>query len=469
MNNNNNTTFYSSSTENKARKRSAIILTIAIVAIIVILAVAVISAIIPSEIHPKDEIRNNMQSEPFLKGTVSSYLRKWKLPSFEGSILDAVESTFESYYYKDVPEERDIAIITANIFLDNYYDTINLSDSDAVELALVDCMISAIGDRYAYYRTAPETEDYQTNMSGNFVGIGVTVLRNDKEKTILVTGTEAGSPAELAGILPGDYIIGVDGEAVSDIGAISALDKIKGEVGTVVNVTLKRADEEMTLSITREKIIEKTVTYHLLENSSVAYVKISSFKSNTAEQFVQAIDAITEAGAEAIIFDLRGNPGGYINAVRDMLSYLVPSDTKIASFESLKANPNTSNIKEPLLATHGEGSKFEADKDHVLAVPSVVLCDSSSASGAELFSAGMQDFDDMELLDCTVIGEVTFKKGVMQTTFTYTDNSTLTLTTHLYNPPSGENYNEIGVIPDVMLGDDTDYIISALELLGKTE
>ena len=454
-------------TDRRSGKYSAIIIAVSILLILTILTVAIVSSLAPNEIHPKDEIRASMDDEPFDKNTVASYLRKWGLPNFDRTILDAVEQVFELYYYKDIAEEREIARDTTNVFLDHYYDNIDLNDSRAVALALVDSMIFAIGDGYAYYRTADETQSYRDDMSGSFAGIGINIKRNDKENTILISSVIEVSPANDAGLLAGDYVVAVDGARVTEIGASSAVNMIKGEVGTTVKVTVLRDGVEIDYDIVRQRVEEETVKYSILENGTVGYVKITAFKSNTDDKFVEAIDALELAGVEAVIFDLRSNPGGYLDVCAAMLSYLVPTGTPISSFSSLKTKPTSGTEKQGLFATDGEDSEFEQDGDHVFSIPCVVLCNSSSASGAELFTAALQDYNEMELLTATVMGDVTYKKGVMQATKIFTDDSTLTLTTHLYNAPSGRNYNGIGVIPDIPLDSSSDYLIEALEYLGK--
>ena len=321
----------------------------------------------------------------------------------------------------------------------------------------MDCLIYAIGDNYAFYRTADETGDYEADMSGNLVGIGVSVLRDNKNGTILVESVEIGSPAEGAGIQPGDYIVAVDGERVSEIGTEAALEKIRGEIGTRVRITINRGSSENELEMIRAKIVEMTVSHKTYAGGRVGYIKITGFKSNTDDQFVDAIDELERAGVEAIIFDLRNNGGGYLNSVCNMLSYLVPTNTEITSF---------SNSKEPIYATDGKGSEHEANGDHVLTVPSVVLCNEYSASASELFCAAMRDYNKMGLLESTVMGKTTYKKGIMQSTLTFTDGSTLTLTTALYNPPSGINFHGVGVEPDIFLSDSADYVSEALRVLG---
>ena len=371
------------------------------------------------------------------------------IPDFDVNLLATVETCFDLYYYTSLEDNETLANKTADAYFEFCASKIDATSKTEVTFALIDCYIYAVGDSYAYYRTQEQIEDFAQDMSGTFVGIGVSILRNDLENTILVTGVEQNSPANEAGILPDDYIVAVNGERVSDIGALNAVNKIKGEEGTNVNVCVLRGENEISIDMTRRRVTEITVTYKILENS-IGYIKITNFKSITASQFSEALDAIEAAGVSAVIFDVRSNPGGYVTSVADVLSYLVPSGTLIASFSSAKPS---------VYAKHG--TKTEPD-DHVLKIPSVVLCNRYSASAAELFSAAMRDYNDMGILDTTLVGEVTFKKGIMQSTISFSDKSALTLTTALYNPPSGINFNGVGVSPDIFINEGEDYIEVAI-------
>ena len=373
-----------------------------------------------------------------------------RIPSFDTTAFANVELCFRTYYYTDLPENEILARDTVDAFFEFCYEKVDLSSKEKITRALIECYIYAIGDIYSFYRTSDELQNFNNDMSGSFVGIGVSVIRNNLENTILVTGVEIGSPAEKAGILPDDYIVAVNGERVSDIGNQEAVNKIRGEIDTPVTVTVLRGDEEITFEMIRARITETTVAYKFIEGTKTAYVSITGFKGNTQDQFKEAIDAIEAAGADSVIFDLCGNPGGYLSAVTSMLSYLVPTGTAIASF---------SNSKSPIYAT--DGSSYEPE-DHILNIPSVVLCDSSSASASELFSAAMRDYDDMGILKSTLVGEVTYKKGIMQSTLAFKDGSALTLTTALYNPPSGTNFHGVGVTPDIIMPSGSDYTAQAL-------
>ena len=389
-------------------------------------------------------------SEP----TVAYKLKKeYGVPSFNTSLFATVEMCFESFYYTSLPSKDELAKKTYDTFVEYFKDAEFTSEAELTH-ALIDCYIFAVGDRYAHFRTEDETEDYTVDMSGSFVGIGVSVLRNDLEKTIIVQGTEPGSPAEAAGIKVDDYIVAVNGEYVSEIGTQAAVDKIRGEIGTEVNVTVLRNGEEITFSMLRQLITELTVRHEILADTNIGYIKISSFKANTAQAFKESLDAVLEAGATSVIFDLRSNPGGYLSTVCNMLSYLVPTGTKIVSFSSSRAD---------IYAEHG--TPYE-ETDHTLTVPSVILVNGASASASELFTGAMKDYNAMGLLSATVIGEKTFGKGIMQSEKRFTDGSTLTLTTALFNPPLGKNFHGEGVYPDITLDpNESDYIAEAIKYL----
>ncbi|MBQ9071113.1 MAG: PDZ domain-containing protein [Clostridia bacterium] len=378
-----------------------------------------------------------------------------EIPDFDRDLFGTVETCFNAYYYTELESNETLAEKTRAAYLEFCEETVNKEDKNEVTRALIDCYIYSVGDAYAFYRSAEESEDYSSDMSGSFVGIGISVIRNDLENTILITGIEQDSPASEAGLAVDDYIVGVDGERVSEIGTLATVNKIRGEENTTVEVTVLRGEEEITFTLTRKKTTETSVSYEILEEENIGYIKIKSFKGNTFEQFKAAVDAVEKEGVSGVIFDVRSNPGGYLTAVTDMLSYLVPTGTKIVSF---------SNSKSPIYAT--DGTKSEP-KDHVLSIPSVVLCNETSASASELFSAAMRDYNDMGILDCTLVGELTYKKGVMQSTIPFNDGSSLTLTTALYNPPSDKNFNGIGVSPDRFIKDGEDYIEAAIEELIK--
>lgn len=378
----------------------------------------------------------------------ASYLAEWGIRGFDGAKFKTCEYYFSKYSIYHQDSSKQLAKDTARLFLEYFYDETDHSDSEVLTDALISCYVEAFGDKYAVYRTATQHEDYNTSMSGSFVGIGVRVLYSEEDGTITVLSVNEDSAAEDAGILAGDIIHAVDGELVSELGYEGAVSKIRGDIGTDVTVTVKRGEELIDLVATRRQVIEKTVQYQITE-SKIAIITITQFKANTFEQFKSAVDKAEADKAKAIVFDLCDNPGGYLNSVVQVIDYIAPDGVRIASYTSM---------------TDGE-IIFEADDGHSISLPIAVVFNEHTASAGELFSAAMRDYGDMGVLDVTTVGVKTYSKGVMQSTMTFADRSTLTFTIAFYNPPCDVNYDGVGVTPDIYEEDDgkrLDVAISAL-------
>ncbi len=361
---------------------------------------------------------------------VASRLEDFDVPSFDRSKLKGIELVYRDYYVEDLPEVGELTERTSEIYFEKYHSNIDTSDKTAVTDALIDSYIEVIGDRYSVYRSAEEYEDYGTDMSGSFYGIGVTINYKYDTKTMTVTEVTEGGGAHDAGVLKGDIITKVGDERIAELEYDEAINKIRGELNSRVQITVLRGDTELTFSVLRKKVVEKSVTYSLGQDG-IGYIKISSFKSNTYAQFREAVDYMEDNFAVGIIYDLRSNPGGWLDAVVNMLSYIAPTGSNIVSF------------------TNDYAPTRHDSHLHSLSLPTVVLCDGSTASAGELFTAAMRDYGELGYFDVTIVGENTFGKGIMQNTYEFTDKSAITLTVAYYNPPSGVNYHGVGIKPDV--------------------
>ena len=403
--------------------------------------------------HLEQSIIDNTESG---SASILSFLDDAGIAGYNRRMLRTAESYFHIYYPFDLPSAAELARETATLFIEYCYDNIDLGNKTAVTDALIRCYVEATGDTWAVYRTEEEYEIYDEDMSGNIVGIGVTVYYADKDTVCpTVESVIPDSPAHEAGIMTGDIIIAVDGVSCEKIGRTSLASAIRGEEGTQVQITLLRDGAELTVSVTRRLINEPTV-YWEIDGDGIAYIRITKFKATTDEQFKEAIDAIESAGAIGVIFDLRSNPGGYLDSVVNALSYLVPYGTDIVSFR---------------YASEKYDTVYTADDYHTLTIPCAVLCNENTASAGELFTAGIRDYCDMGLLEGVTVGAKTYGKGVMQSTFEIGSGSTLTLTVALYNPPSGVNYEGLGVLPDFDVkyaqGDTDPQLDKAMEELYK--
>lgn len=377
-------------------------------------------------------------SLPLVSCTAADYvadeLDEYNVPAFNEKKFKAIERIYRDYFVTDLPEKEELARLTAQVYFDSYANEIDTGNRQDVTTALINAYIDVIGDRYSVYRSPEEYIEYDNNMSGAGHGIGVLVSRLEGVG-MLVEEVYRDSGADRAGILAGDVIVAVGGESVAELGYEAAVEKVKGEADTEVEITLLREESLITLSVLRGPFEIKSVTYSLDENK-IGYVKISSFKDNTYDQFKEAISCFEENGAVGIIYDLRGNLGGYLSSVVKILSHIAPSGTEIVSFSNNYANPKKDN------------------DSHSMTLPSVVLCDERTASAAELFTAAIRDFCDFGYFEALTVGERTFGKGIMQSTFKMSDGSTITLTVAYYNSPSGENYHGVGILPDIVVGDE---------------
>ena len=390
-----------------------------------------------------EEIENNVSDtiEHIDGYYVCDYLRDWGMPIFNKVKFKYFEECLTQLYnYENgMPNTLDHAKKTAELFLANYSSTVNKDDTTAVTDALLDCYVSALDDPYAFYRPPVETEDYMNDMSGKFGGIGVMIEYDYQNETIMVNTVYPESPAEKAGIKVGDFIYAIDGKTVTELGLNNAVYHVRGEIGTPVELELIRNGEHITLTAIRDEVEELNVTYEIDEENNIGYVQIVAFKENTFSQFKDAIDSLKEANVDGIIFDLRGNPGGYVKSVVDVISYIVPDGVTVISYQY-------KGQKAIELIAQDDGD------DHSIDIPCVVICNEYTASAGEIFTSAVRDYRNDGQLTATIIGTTTYGKGIMQSTYYYPlDQSTVTFTVAYYNPPCGENYHEIGIVPDVVV------------------
>ena len=394
----------------------------------------------------KEEIAENIDesSSKRFNDHVADYLRDWGLPRYDAIKFRYAENYFQNYYNYagGMPDTYSHAVKTARLFLENYYDSINRDDKAAVTHALLDCYADALDDPYSIYRAPEAADTYQEDMSGKFGGIGVVVEYDYDKATIMVKTVYIGSPAEKSGMCVGDYIYAVDGKTISELGIDNTVYHIRGEIGTYVNLTLIRNGQFVDVSVQRAEVEEINVSYELDSNTKIGYVRIVAFKGNTFEQFAKAIDSLEEQGAKGIVFDLRGNPGGYLQSVCDVISYLIPNDKTIVTYQYKGSNSTR-------LVSENDDTSSGQTLDRIVNLPMVVICNQYTASAGEIFTSAIRDYRNEGLIKATIVGTTTYGKGIMQNTYSYADGSSITMTVAYYNPPCGVNYHGIGITPDI--------------------
>lgn len=299
-------------------------------------------------------------------------------------------------------------------------------DEADIEDAAAAAMVAALGDRWSFYVTAEEYDALMSDMRNHFVGIGVTVAqREDGTGEDIISVIEDG-PAYEAGLQVGDIIIKVNGTSVAGLNVTETRNLIVGEEGTQVVVTVLRGERELDYIITR-RIIKIAVAKGQLLPGNIGLVQIENFNENCASETIAAIEDLQAQGATALIFDVRNNPGGYVNELVKVLDHLLPECVVFREMDYRGI----------------EGARY-SDASCV-ELPIAVLVNADSYSAAEFFPACLREYDR-----AIVVGEQTCGKGYYQQTLRLSDGSAVNLSTGKYFTPSGKNLTEEGgLTPDI--------------------
>ena len=276
-------------------------------------------------------------------------------------------------------------------------------------------------DPYTVYYEGDESGDLDALMMGKYGGVGISV--GIKDGFITVITTMDGSPAQRVGILPGDRIVGVNGLTAHDISLQEMSNFVKGEPGTKVRLTVLREgqDHRMDFELVREMIAVENISYAGMMNGSIGYIKITKFSKTANFDFVRALKDLKNSGMQSLILDLRGNPGGLLDAAIDVTNQFVKKGETITYTKGriADASRNYNAINDPMFPD----------------MPLVVLVDGGSASASEIVGGALQDLDRG-----VVIGSTTFGKGLVQTVYPLQErDAVIKITTAKYYTPSGRS------------------------------
>ena len=306
-------------------------------------------------------------------------------------------------------------------------------DSTAIEDAAADAMVSALGDRWSYYIPAAQYGSYKEQMANAYVGIGITIQVKEENQGFVITQVNPNGPAFEAGFLAGDVIVGVEGTDVRGMVMDDVAAMVKGEEGTFVSITVEREGSPVTLSVERRKVLITVATGEMLEGN-IGYVRITNFDSRCAEETIAIIDELLAEGAEALIFDVRNNPGGYARELVKVLDHLLPECEVFRTVDYA-----------------GTEDVDYSDENCIDPIPMAVLVNSESYSAAEFFAAALRDYEM-----AVIVGEKTCGKGYFQYTYPLNDGSAVGLSVGKYFTPKGENLAGIGLTPDYPVEVDED-------------
>ncbi len=290
-------------------------------------------------------------------------------------------------------------------------------------------LVAALQDPYSVFFPPSEAAEFSTELSGRFGGIGAEVGARDNQ--LVIIAPLPGTPAERAGLQPGDVLLSIDNEDTSGMPIDVAISKIRGKSGTVVTLRVSRGDEVRTVPIERETIVvpDVKVTYE----GSVAIIHLYHFNEHAGEEFNSALVDVAAHKPTGIILDLRGNPGGYLNEAVTIASAWLDKGDVVA--QERRADGTITN--------------YGAESTGLLrSLRTVILVDKGSASASEIVAGALQDYGR-----ATIVGEQTFGKGSVQTMLQLEDGSAIKMTTATWLTPKGRAINDIGITPDTVVAD----------------
>lgn len=389
--------------------------------------------------NQEDGQNHDSESENFIKGLFCGILlvlicaagtlfyTRWKIAKIQSGTTAGVTSEKLDLDLSKVKRKTGEIEALINAY---YLDEI---DAQQIEDTLYTGMVAGLDDPYSVYYTQEQLESMEEATSGEYSGIGATLSQDPDTKEISVVSCFDGTPAEEAGLLPGDVITGWNGNPVSDMELSELVSKIKTDPDEHLTLSIERDGEELEVELTRRAVEVPTVEYEML-GDQIGYIRLLEFDEVTAQQFEEAMSDLESQGMEKLIIDVRNNPGGVLQTVCDMLDQFLPEGLIVYTEDK-----------------NGKRTEYTSDEEHQFTKPLAVLVNGNSASASEIFAGAIQDYGMG-----TIVGTTTFGKGIVQKIFYLSDGTGLKLTMAKYYTPKGHDIHKKGIQPDVEVELDED-------------
>ena len=316
-------------------------------------------------------------------------------------------------------------------------------DEEKLKEGAIKGYIEGLDDSYTEYISKEDMEDYMADATGNFVGIGIYMVQDTETNKIMVLAPIKGSPAEEAGIQPGDYIIAVDDVEYTGEEMTTASNKIKGEEGTTVKIKILRGTETKEYELKRENIKVNPVEGKVVEGN-IGYIQFSSFDEGTSEDFKAKFEELQKQGIKSLIIDLRNNGGGIVDEALEIADFILEKDDVIL-YEVDK---------------NGNEEIEKSENDPIINMPVILLTNENTASSSEILAGAVKDHNKAK-----IVGTKTYGKGVIQQVLTLPDGSGLKITSEEYLTPNKTKINKVGIEPDekVELPDTVENVLTVEE------
>jgi carboxyl-terminal processing protease len=295
-------------------------------------------------------------------------------------------------------------------------------------------MTEVLSDDYTVFLEPVQDAPLKEELAGQYEGIGVWV--EHPEGTFTIVSPIMGSPAERAGLQPGDVIIAADGKALEGLEPNAAMSLIRGPAGTSINLTVRRNGvvDPFEVAVKREAIVIPAVVYDTQADGKVAHIRVTIFGDNTTKELDEALRRAKTDGVSGIVLDLRGNGGGWVTSAEEMIGRFLPADSGPALYQDLEAADDNELQPEPIVG--GGEDTFD--------LPLVVLVDGGTASASEIVAGAIRDYDRGIL-----VGEATFGKGLVQRVHDFNDGSSARISFARWLTPDKIPIPDSGLQPDI--------------------
>ena len=350
----------------------------------------------------------------FLAVITTANITLYVAADYYGTRLGNLQASEEKY-----SKFAEVSSIVEKYFVGEY-------DEEELMDGAISGYVSALGDKWSGYYTAEEYKLINDDNNNKYAGVGITVSYDTEKDIYTITALTDEGPAQQAGIGINDIIRAVEGKELEGVSQNELVSMVRGEVGTEVTLTIeKQSGEVKDYTLERQEIYTPDITSEMLEGN-IGFIRIDAFDKGAEQEFESHLQSLVDAGAKALIFDVRVNGGGYADVMSEMLDKLLPKGMIISMTDK---NGNTDE---------------NYSDDECVGLPMAVLTNRYSISAAEFFAAAIQEYGVG-----TVVGEKTGGKGYAQTMMPLSDGSALNISTYRYYTPKGNTLAETGVTPDV--------------------
>ena len=343
-----------------------------------------------------------------------------------GMIIGGIIMYGKETYKGSTSSSLDDFISTYNDILNNYYQPV---DAEKLLEAGINGMVNYLGDPYSIYMDKEDSEEFNMVLDGKYSGIGAEIQQLVETGEIKILEVYKDSPAEKAGLQKDDIIFKVNGEEIKGMTAADVSSRVKGETGTKVDLTIKRGEEIIDVTLTRGSVDIPSVTSEIIEknNKKIGYIYVSVFAENTDSQFKAEVEKLEKDHIDSLIIDLRQNSGGHLKTVTNMISMFIKKDEVIYKLKT------KDNVEE-----------FKDQTDEHRTYPIAIVIDNGSASASEVFTAALK-----EKYGATIVGEKSFGKGKVQKAYNLSNGAMIKYTYQEWLTPDGNYIDQQGIEPNI--------------------